>query len=167
MKPRCVRAKVECKSAGVCMSQFQSLSRTFVPFERIPLLPEEWTGWRDAIATTMKRLIIRMTGLALIVAAIGTTIAFATYTSSDPSWNNSSGAVIQNALGPWGANIADLLFQSIGITGWIAAIPPLLWGIWLVDGRVGLKLVSRIASWMAANRCASDPARKCPSGPAA
>lgn len=91
-----------------------------------------------------------MTGLALIVAAIGTTIAFATYTSSDPSWNNSSGAVIQNALGPWGANVADLLFQSIGITGWIAAIPPLLWGVWLVDGRVGLKLVSRIASWAAA-----------------
>ncbi|MEQ1753570.1 MAG: DNA translocase FtsK 4TM domain-containing protein [Micropepsaceae bacterium] len=98
----------------------------------------------------MKRLIIRMTGLALIVAAIGTTIAFATYTSSDPSWNNSSGAAIQNALGPWGANIADLLFQSIGITGWIAAIPPLLWGIWLVDGRVGLKLVSRLASWIVA-----------------
>lgn len=113
-------------------------------------MPEEWTGWRDAVATTTSRLAVRLTGLALIVSAIGVTIAFATYNPADPSWNSSSSAPIQNALDSWGAIIADLVVQTIGIVGWIAALPPLLWGVWMVDGRVGLKLVSRGAAWVAA-----------------
>ena len=135
------------KKASVKMSQFQSLPTSLAPFERRPLLPEEWTGWSDAIIITVKRLITRATGLALIIAAIGTAISFATYTSSDPSWNNASGAVAQNALGLLGANIADLLSQSIGMVGWVAALPPLMWGIWLVDGRIGLRLPLRLMAW--------------------
>jgi S-DNA-T family DNA segregation ATPase FtsK/SpoIIIE len=132
------------------MSQFQSLPRSFEPFERIPLLPEEWTGWRDAVATTTSRLAARLTGLALIISAIGVTIAFVTYSPADPSWNSSSSAPIQNALDAWGAVIADLVVQTIGIVGWIAFFPPLFWGVWMVDGRAGLKLVSRGFAWIAA-----------------
>ena len=147
MIARFAHAKVRRKFAGVLMGQYQSLPRSFAPFERIPLLPEEWTGWRDAVTTTTTRLAIRVTGLALIVSAIGATIAFATYNSGDPSWNSSSSTPIQNALGSTGAIVGDLLIQTLGVVGGLAAIPPLLWGIWLVDGRTGLKLLSRILSW--------------------
>ena len=129
------------------MSQFQSVSRPFAPVERLPLVPEEWTGWRDAIFIMAKRLAVRAVGLTLISVALGTVFAFATQSQSDPSWNNASAAAAQNALGLWGANIADVLSQSIGIAGWIIAVPPLLWGIWLVDGRVGLRLPWRILAW--------------------
>ncbi len=129
------------------MNQFQSVSRPFAPVERLPLVPEEWTGWRDAIFITAKRLAVRALGLTLIVVALGTIFAFATQSQSDPSWNNASAAAAQNALGLWGANIADVLSQSIGIAGWIIAVPPLLWGIWLVDGRVSLRLPWRIMAW--------------------
>ena len=130
------------------MSHFHPVSRAFASFERIPLLPEEWTGWRDAVATTAHRLAIRLTGLSMIIAAIGCLIALATHNANDPSWNNASALETQNALGPWGASIADMLFQTFGIASWVAVLPPLLWGVWLVDGRVGLKLASRSASWV-------------------
>ncbi len=93
------------------------------------------------------RLVSRGAGLTLIVAAIGTAIALVTYSQADRSWNNASTADVQNAIGPWGANIADFLSQAFGVTGWIAALPPLLWGIWLVDGRVGLRLALRSIAW--------------------
>ncbi len=129
------------------MSEMQSAFGVFGSTERVPLLPEEWTGWRSTVATALRRLFARLIGLALIAAAIGTATAVVTYAPSDPSWNNATGAVAQNALGPWGANIADTLWQSLGLFAWISALPPLAWGIWLVDGRVGVRLVTRTLAW--------------------
>jgi S-DNA-T family DNA segregation ATPase FtsK/SpoIIIE len=130
------------------MGQFNPVSRTFASFERIPLLPEQWTGWKDALATTTRRLTIRLSGLSLMVASIGCAIALLTYDANDPSWNNASAAATQNALGTWGAYVSDILFQSFGVASVLAIVPPLLWGVWLVDGRVGLKLPSRTICWI-------------------
>jgi S-DNA-T family DNA segregation ATPase FtsK/SpoIIIE len=84
----------------------------------------------------------------MIVVALGCVISLATYDANDPSWNNASSAPIANALGAWGAATADLLLQSIGMTSLLVVVPPLLWGIWLVDGRIGLRLTSRILCWL-------------------
>jgi S-DNA-T family DNA segregation ATPase FtsK/SpoIIIE len=134
------------------MSEMQSAFGVFGATERVPLLlsREEWTTWRAAIGTTMKRLLVRLLGLSFIVAAIATVTAVVTYAPSDPSWNNATGANAENALGIWGANIADTIWQSLGLGAWLIAIPPFAWGLWLVDGRVGLKLVRRTLAWGAA-----------------
>ncbi len=134
------------------MSEMQSAFGVFGSTERVPLLlsREEWTTWRAAIATTMRRLGIRLFGLSFIVAAIATATAVVTYTPTDPSWNNATGAAAENALGLWGANIADTVWQSLGLGAWIVMLPPFSWGLWLVDGRVGLKLVRRTFAWIAA-----------------
>lgn len=129
------------------MGQFNPASRAFASFERIPLLPEQWTGWRNALAIMARRLSIRLLGVSLMIFAMGCAIALLTHDANDPSWNNASAEQIQNALGAWGATTADILFQSIGITSVIAIVPPLLWGIWLVDGRVRLRLPSRMVCW--------------------
>ena len=129
------------------MSQMHSAFGVFGSAERVPLLPQEWTGWRAAVAITLRRLIARGLGVAFITAAIGTFAAVATYAPTDPSWNNASGALVQNALGLWGANIADAIWQSVGLAAWGVAIPPLAWGLWLVDGRIGLRLLLRVATW--------------------
>jgi len=124
----------------------QSAFGVFGSAERVPLLPEEWTGWRSAIAITARRLIARALGVVFITLAIGTFAAVATYAPTDPSWNNASGALVQNALGLWGANVADAIWQGVGLAAWGIAIPPLAWGLWLVDGRIGLRLLLRIAT---------------------
>jgi len=130
------------------MGQFNPISRTFASFERIPLLPEQWTGWKDALGITARRLTLRLSGLSLMVGAVGCAIALLTYDANDPSWNNASAATTQNALGVWGATLSDILVQSFGVASILAIVPPLLWGIWLVDGRVGLKLASRSLCWI-------------------
>ena len=129
----------------------QSAFGVFGATERVPLLlsREEWTTWRAAIATTMKRLFVRSIGLSFIVAAVATVTAVVTYTPTDPSWNNATGAAAENALGLWGANIADMIWQSLGLCAWLIAIPPFAWGLWLVDGRIGLKLARRTSAWIA------------------
>lgn len=99
------------------------------------------------MAITARRLSVRLMGVSLMVFAMGCAIALLTYDANDPSWNNASAEQIRNALGAWGATTADLLFQSVGVTSIIAIIPPLLWGIWLVDGRVRLRLPSRVICW--------------------
>jgi S-DNA-T family DNA segregation ATPase FtsK/SpoIIIE len=129
------------------MSQMQSAFGVFASAERVPLLPAEWHGWRAAVVITLRRLIARGLGVALITGAIATFAAVATYVPSDPSWNNASAAIAENALGLWGANIADAIWQGVGIVAWGVAIPPLAWGLWLVDGRVGLQLWLRVATW--------------------
>ncbi|MFM9862284.1 MAG: DNA translocase FtsK 4TM domain-containing protein [Micropepsaceae bacterium] len=134
------------------MSEMQSAFGVFGTTERVPLLlsREEWTTWRAAIATTMRRLIVRGLGLSLIVGAVAAATAVVTYTPTDPSWNNATGAAAENALGLWGANIADTIWQSVGMGAWAIAVPPFAWGLWLVDGRIGLKLVRRAFAWIAA-----------------
>ena len=102
------------------MGQFNPVSRAFASFERIPLLPEQWTGWRNVMAITARRLSVRLMGVSLMVFAMGCAISLLTYDANDPSWNNASAEQIRNALGAWGATTADLLFQSVGVTSIIA-----------------------------------------------
>jgi DNA segregation ATPase FtsK/SpoIIIE, S-DNA-T family len=132
------------------MSELQTAFGVFGQTERIPILPEEWTTWRAALATMTRRLFVRAIGLTFIVAAIAVATSVVTYTPTDPSWNNATGAVAENALGIWGANIADTIWQGLGLGAWLIAVPPFAWGLWLVDGRFGLKLVRRAFAWSAA-----------------
>ncbi len=129
------------------MSEMQSAFGVFGSTERVPLLPQEWHGWREAVVITARRATARLTGLALLVLAVAVAVAVTTYNPADPSWNNANGAVPQNALGAWGANVADVLWQSLGLGAFAIVIPPFAWGLWLVDGRVGLRLVLRIVAW--------------------
>ena len=128
----------------------RAASRITGSSERVPLLPGEWTGWRDAIAVTSRRLLVRILGLVVIALAVAVAIAIATYAPADPSWNNATGDLPHNALGSWGANAADVIWQSIGAAAWLVVLPPLAWGFWLVDGRIALRLVLRVLAWMLA-----------------
>ena len=132
------------------MSETRSAFGVLGSAERVPLLPEEWTNWRGALGVTLRRLLARALGLTLITAAVGAAVAIVTYVPTDPSWNTASGAIALNALGLWGANVADAIWQSIGVAGWIAVVPPFAWGLWLVDGRVGLRLALRVVAWLTA-----------------
>ena len=129
------------------MVDLRAAFSVFGSSERLPLLPEEWEGWPQALRITLARLFARTLGLTCIVAALATTIALITYNPSDTSWNNASDAAVTNAIGSWGAIVADLLFQTFGFAAWAATAPVLAWGVWLVDGRVGLKLILRVLAW--------------------
>ncbi len=69
-----------------------------------------------------------LTGLALIGGGFLLTLAFASWSATDPSLNLATGNPVTNWLGPNGAITADLFYQILGLASF-ALIPwSLIWG---------------------------------------
>ncbi|ALL15053.1 cell division protein FtsK [Caulobacter henricii] len=67
-------------------------------------------------------------GLVTVIGG-GLLLAVATYNAADPSLNAATGQVATNALGGLGAAVADILMQSLGLSGWGAALLMLVFGV--------------------------------------
>jgi len=72
-------------------------------------------GWDNNPAARLRGGLCAALGVAMIAA-------FATYDAADPSWNAASGGEPTNLMGGFGAVLADIWLQSIGVAAWIAAI---------------------------------------------
>lgn len=68
-------------------------------------------------------------GLSVIGGTIFLGLSLFSYDSIDPSFNTASPAHIQNMGGAFGASLADLLFQLLGISVWISVPIGFIWGI--------------------------------------
>ena len=58
-------------------------------------------------------------GVAFVMLGVMLAAALMTYHAGDPSWNRAASEPAQNALGSFGANLADMLKQTVG---WMSAI---------------------------------------------
>ncbi len=67
-------------------------------------------------------------GLVTVIGA-GLLLAVATYNAADPSLNAATAASPTNALGGAGAAVADIMMQSLGLSGWGAALLMLVFGV--------------------------------------
>jgi S-DNA-T family DNA segregation ATPase FtsK/SpoIIIE len=71
----------------------------------------------------------RFRGGVICVVGAGLLLAVATYNAADPSLNAATGLPATNALGGPGAALADIVMQSMGLSGWVAAALMLIFGI--------------------------------------
>jgi S-DNA-T family DNA segregation ATPase FtsK/SpoIIIE len=71
----------------------------------------------------------RFRGGVICVVGAGLLLAVATYNAADPSFNAATGLPATNALGGPGAALADIVMQSLGLGGWVAALLMLILGI--------------------------------------
>lgn len=71
----------------------------------------------------------RFRGGVVTVIGAGLLLAIATYNATDPSLNAATGEPARNALGGPGAAVADLLMQSLGLSGWGVALLMLVFGV--------------------------------------
>ncbi len=71
----------------------------------------------------------RFRGGIVTVIGAGLLLAIATYNATDPSLNAATGEPARNALGGPGAAVADLLMQSLGLSGWGVALLMLVFGV--------------------------------------
>jgi S-DNA-T family DNA segregation ATPase FtsK/SpoIIIE len=91
--------------------------------------PSVWRPiWFGLRAVWDNDLACRLRGGACAAFGALSVAAFLTYHADDPSWNTASAQPTRNMLGRFGAKLADLGVQSLGLAAWVAAIVLLVAG---------------------------------------
>ncbi len=86
------------------------------------------SGVGAAFRRGVRSIVMRGGGLAMVLLAAWASVAILTFSISDPSLNNATPAPVQNAAGPAGAVVADLLLQSFGAASILLMAPMAIWG---------------------------------------
>ena len=89
-------------------------------------------------------------GLGIVTVACAAWASLATWSVHDPSLNNATRAAPRNVLGNWGAVVADLAIQSLGLASIILFLPLAAWGWHLVFRTVPKRRRLRLLAWPAA-----------------
>ena len=108
--------------------------------ERRRLLP-------GAVELGLRRLLLGGCGLVIVAVACAAWASLATWSVHDPSFNNATRAAPQNLLGHWGAVVADLAIQSIGLAAIILFLPLAAWGWHILFGTVPSRQRWRLLAW--------------------
>jgi S-DNA-T family DNA segregation ATPase FtsK/SpoIIIE len=111
--------------------------------ERRRLLP-------GAVESGLRRLLLGGCGLVMVALACAAWASLTTWSVHDPSFNNATRAAPQNLLGHWGAVVADLSIQSIGLASIILFLPLAAWGWHIVFRTVPSRRRWRLLAWPAA-----------------
>jgi S-DNA-T family DNA segregation ATPase FtsK/SpoIIIE len=72
---------------------------------------------------------VRVRGGVIAAVGAGALFSFLSYNPADPSWNVASSEAPTNLLGGFGANLADMGQQSLGLAAWIGAVVMLVAGL--------------------------------------
>jgi S-DNA-T family DNA segregation ATPase FtsK/SpoIIIE len=110
--------------------------------ERRRLLP-------GAVESGLRRLLLSGYGLGIVTLACAAWASLATWSVHDPSFNNATRAAPRNLLGHWGAVVADLAIQSIGLASIILFLPLAAWGWHVVFRTVPNRRRLRLLAWPA------------------
>ncbi len=88
----------------------------------------------------VKRRATEIAGIALTVLAVLTAIALLAFDPSDPSWNRAADGPVANLLGQPGAYAADVILQTLGLSGTLIVLLLLAWS-WRLLSHRGLPLL--------------------------
>jgi DNA segregation ATPase FtsK/SpoIIIE, S-DNA-T family len=101
------------------------------------------------VESGLRRLIFGTYGFVLIAGACAVWASLATWSVHDPSLNNATRATPRNLLGSWGATIADLGIQSLGLASIVLFLPLAAWGWHLMARTVPNRRKWRLLAWPA------------------
>lgn len=102
-----------------------------------------------AVHMGLRRIVLGTYGLVIVAAACAAWASLVTWSVHDPSLNNATRIAPQNLLGSWGAVVADLSFQSIGLASIILFLPLGAWGWHLLFGEAPDRRKMRLLAWPA------------------
>lgn len=90
--------------------------------DKVPLLP-------PALVTFLKNTGWRLLGAFSLLLAGVILLSLISYDPADPGVNNQTYTETKNWLGPIGANIADVLMQTLALVSYLFVGPLVVWGI--------------------------------------
>ena len=83
----------------------------------------------------LRRRLMELIGLGLLALAVAQTFVLTSYSPADPTFNRAADGSVHNLLGPFGAFLADLELQSIGIAAVILPVVFLAWAWRVLSSR--------------------------------
>ena len=110
---------------------------------RRKLLPE-------AVGSGLRRIVFGTYGFGFVAVACAAWASLATWSVHDPSFNNATRAAPRNLLGGWGAAVADLAIQSLGLASIFLFLPLAAWGWHLIFRTTPKHRRLRLLAWPAA-----------------
>ncbi len=87
---------------------------------------------RAGVSEFLARRAAEALGLGLLAAALIVAVALWGYDPNDPSLNHATAGPSTNPLGIFGASIADVLQQTLGLAAWLVVLIPPLWALRLI-----------------------------------
>ncbi len=102
----------------------------------------------DPLRAFAARLAAELAGLALIAGSGALALALVTWSVQDPSLNHASNGPVHNLLGAWGAIVADLIMQMLGLAAVVFLLPLTIWGWQLLRRRHLERIGWRLLFWL-------------------
>jgi S-DNA-T family DNA segregation ATPase FtsK/SpoIIIE len=107
----------------------------YQPRTRRATIADSLQELRRATAQFFGTVLSRGSGLLLLLGSFAGLVALASYNPADGSLNNATGRDSLNWLQGPGATAADLLFQVLGLAGFVALAVPAVWGATALRGK--------------------------------
>jgi DNA segregation ATPase FtsK/SpoIIIE, S-DNA-T family len=102
-----------------------------------------------AVESGLRRLMLGGYGLVFVTIACAAWASLATWSVHDPSLNNATRVAPRNWLGSWGAVVADVTIQSLGLAAIILFLPLAAWGWHLAFRAAPDRRRARLLAWPA------------------
>jgi len=119
----------------------------------------------EPIQAFVARRIIDSTGFVIGCFGLFILASTASYHHSDPSWNTASTLnITQNWMGRSGANISDLLIQTLGLSGALIGVILTVWGLSIWRRRPLTPFWSRLVAMIVGVFMAAIALARIPSG---
>ncbi|RDE08512.1 DNA translocase FtsK [Pelagibacterium lacus] len=91
---------------------------------------------------------VRLIGVVLAALSAVVLVSLASWSVDDPSFSYATDKLAENWLGPFGASLADIAFQLIGLAAPLFVLSPLVWSWSLIRRVVPSYLGIRFTGWM-------------------
>ncbi len=102
-----------------------------------------------AVETGLKRMTWWVAGSGLFMLAVAAWASLMSWSIHDPSLNNATRGAPSNWLSSWGATVADLSIQSLGLASIVLFLPLAAWGRHIALCQIPPRVKLRLAAWPA------------------
>ena len=101
----------------------------------------------DIFEATIRRWFVQLFGLLIFFSALAGWLCLITWSVKDPSFSYATPGITKNLLGSYGAVLADVMLQTIGLTSIFAFLPLAVWGLYCIAYKFPSNIAMRLSLW--------------------